>query len=144
MAQPTRDDLLKLGFNVTLEGDLAQLRKKVGLTRNAQARLIGVDAEGLREWEGLRRAMTLETALRIGEWFWWAEEALRELSESGVSLHSLVPASVAAQHLGMPTESVELEAELADPRGPMADYRHEVLGVLGTFLYRADFPKLNR
>jgi DNA-binding XRE family transcriptional regulator len=137
MAQPTRDDLLKLGFNVTLEGDLARLRQKVGLTRNAMARLIGVDAEGLREWEALRRAMTLETALRIGEWFWWAEEALSELSDSGVNVRALVPASVAAQHLGVTTEDLENGAH-------MGNRRHEVLGVLGTFLYRADFPKMSR
>jgi len=139
MAQPTRDDLVKLGFYVTLEGDLAQLRKKVGLTRNAQARLIGVDSEALRQWEGLGKAMTLDSAKRIGEWFHWAEEALEELSELGVNVSDLVPASTAAQHLGVRTEDLEAEA---DGEAHMAQHRHAVLGVLGTFLYRSDIPSL--
>jgi len=141
MAQPTRDDLVKLGFFVTLEGDLAQLRKKVGLTRSAQARLMGVDAEALREWESLGRAMTLDSAKRVGEWFHWAQEALGELSDTGVDVSDLVPASSAAQHLGVRTE--ELEAE-ADGEAHAAQHRHAVLGVLGTFLYRDDIKSLRK
>ncbi|MGH7252854.1 MAG: helix-turn-helix domain-containing protein [Nitrospiraceae bacterium] len=128
MKSPTADDLLELGYRVVLTGNLKQLRDFVGLTRNAQANLIGVEAESLRRWEEKRQAMNLDTAERIGEWYWGAEQALD--SAGDLNFDILMSAARAAQHMGIPFAEIE-SAIVAN------GIKHERLGVLGLFLYRS-------
>lgn len=128
MSSPDDGDLAKLGYMVVAGGDLARLREKCGMSRSTQAELVGVDAEGLREWEGMHRAMNLVTAIRIGEWYRWAEAALREASD--IDLDQLVPATKAAQYLGVYRDEL-VDTFISEHKLP-----HEHLGVLGTFVYR--------
>lgn len=127
MTNPTRDDLAKLGYNVVLSGKLHKLRESVHMTRNAQSRLIGVEPESLVKWESLDRAMNIETAVRIGEWYWGAMKVLDESPE--IEFRELVCASKAAQYLGIPVG--ELETSVSQRGLP-----HEDLGVLGIFIYK--------
>lgn len=136
MSNPDGDDLAKLGYMVVVGGDLERLREKCGMSRSAQAELIGVDAEGLREWEGMRRAMNLVTAIRIGEWYRWAEAALKEADD--LDMDALVPAARAAQFLGVHRD------ELVDTFISEHKLRHEHLGVLGTFVYKSEIPRFAR
>lgn len=131
MTNDTEADLVRLGYRVVLFGQLAELRKKVHLSRSAQAILIGVDPESLPKWERLDRAMNIETALRIGEWFWGAEQMLKSFGPDGIDFDKLVPISKAAQYMGMQQSDIE---ELIN-RGEVT---HERLGVLGTYVYRTE------
>src|SRR5688572_9981842 len=72
----TEAELAKAGYSAVLGGELAQMRDKLRMTRNAQARLIGVEGESLRQWEALERGMNIDTAIRVGEWYWGASRAL--------------------------------------------------------------------
>lgn len=130
MTNDTEADLVRLGYRVVLFGQLAELRKKVHLSRNAQAILMGVDPESLRKWEELDRAMNIETALRIGEWYWGAENMLNGL-DPGIDFDKMVPISKAAQYMGMQQSEIE---DLIN-RGEVSSER---LGVLGTFVYRTE------
>src|SRR4029453_16996674 len=123
----TATDLAKDGYGAVLGGDLARMRDALAMTRNAQARLIGVDGESLRRGESLGRGNNIATATRIGEWLWGAKQALDSLDKP--SIHDMVPVTTAARKLGIS----EIELEAACDRG---EYRFERLGVLGTFLYR--------
>lgn len=123
----TARKLAEAGYAAVLGGDLARLRDRLSMTRNAQARLIGVEGESLRRWEALERGMNVETAIRVGEWLWGAERAIQSLPDQAYL--ELIPISTAARKTGVSV--TELEA--ACDRG---EYRHERLGVLGTFLHR--------
>lgn len=121
----TATDLAKSGYAAVLGGELARLRDSLQMTRNAQARLIGVDGESLRRWEALERGMNIDTATRIGEWFWGAKAALN--SVPNLAMGSLIPVTTAARKLGIS----ESDLEAACDRG---EYKFERLGVLGTFI----------
>jgi DNA-binding XRE family transcriptional regulator len=123
----TATDLAKAGYDAVMRGDLARMRDSLGMTRNAQAHLLGVDGESLRRWESLERGMNVATATRIGEWMWGARMALE--SVSNVATHELVPITTAARKLGI----AESDLEAACDRG---EYEFVRLGVLGTFIYR--------
>lgn len=125
MTSPTEADLVQLGYDVVISGQLADLRTKVGLTRNALAHLIGVQAENLARWEDLRRGMNIDTALLIGEWFWAAEKSLS--SGPDIDFTRLISASKAAQYLGVPADDV---GQVALER----NLTHVDLGVLGVFI----------
>ncbi len=71
------------------------MRNKLSMTRNAQARLIGVEGESLRQWEALERGMNIDTAIRVGEWMWGANRALE--SVVGDAYKELIPISRAGQ-----------------------------------------------
>lgn len=133
MTNPTEADLVKLGYRVVLGGELAQVRDKTRISRNAQARLMGVDPESLRKWEELDRAMNIETALRIGEWYWAAKKLIEHLavSDPNLSFDQLLPISRAAQFMGV--GQIELE-QLASA----GKVKSEILGVLGTFIHRSE------
>lgn len=133
MTNPSKDDLVKLGYRVVLGGELAQLRDITHISRNAQARLMEVDPESLRKWEELDRAMNIETALRIGEWFWAAKKLIEQLSVSDpqLSFKELVPISRAAQFMGIGQTELELMAD-------SGEVKNENLGVLGTFIHRSE------
>lgn len=123
----TEVELAKAGYAAVLGGELARMRDKLCLSRNAQARLIGVEGESLRRWESLERGMNIDTAIRVGEWFWGANKALESIG--AVTFQALIPISHAARQTGIPVEDLEAACD-------RAEYRHERLGVLGTFLYR--------
>src|SRR5687768_448923 len=123
----TEVELAKAGYAAVLGGDLARMRDKLSMTRNAQARLIGVEGESLRRWESMERGMNVDTAIRVGEWMWGAQRALETVGT--LPYQQLIPISTAARKFGIPVN----ELEAACDRG---EYRHERLGVLGTFVYR--------
>lgn len=125
----TARDLAGAGYQAVLGGDLARMRDKLAMTRNAQARLIGIEGESLRRYEAMERGMNVDTAIRVGEWIWAAEKAL--LTVPADAYPQLIPISRAARHSGVSVD----ELEAACDRG---EYRHERLGVLGTFVYRED------
>lgn len=133
MTNPSKSDLVKLGYRVVLNGELAALRDTVRLSRNAQAKLMEVDPESLGKWENLDRAMNIESALRIGEWFWAARTVIEQMAENDphLSFDDLLPASRAAQYMGVGQADLE---ELAMRR----KVESEDLGVLGTFIYRSE------
>lgn len=132
MTSPTEADLVKLGYDVVISGELARLRDHVRLTRNAVANLIGVQGEHLAMWEDLRRGMNIDTALLIGEWFWGAQRVLE--SVPGMRFDLFIHASKAAQYLGVPATDVGL---VAHSRG--MDF--EDLGVLGVFIYQGSLGR---
>lgn len=134
MTIPTRDDLVKLGLNAVLHGQLSDMRKVTGLSRSGMADLIGVTAEALREWEALRRMMTLTTALRVGEWFWAAERVIDNAGDP-IDFTILIPGSGASMLLN--TRIEDLPAYLK-----WRNLDHEDLGVLGIFVYRDQIPVL--
>lgn len=123
----TARELAEAGYAAVLGGDLARMRDKLSMTRNAQARLIGVEGESLRRWESLERGMNVDTAIRVGEWFWGAEKALNSLPDQ--SYLELMPISKAARQSGIAVDELEAACD-------RNEYRHERLGVLGTFVYK--------
>lgn len=134
MTIPTRDDLVKLGLNAVFHGQLSDMRKVTGLSRAGMADLIGVTSEALREWEALRRMMTIPTALRVGEWFWAAEKVI-DNDGKPIDFRWLMPGSGACMMFNVPTEKLReyLEWKSLD---------FEDLGVLGIFVYRDQIPAL--
>lgn len=137
MTNPTRDELIRLGVSATIGGDLRHLRDQVGLTRNAQAKLMGVTPDALRRWEAVTQGMNHESALRVGEWFWAARRALEQLADDGVSITDLVPLSTASQHLAMGPDDILAKCQ-------SGTLRCEDLGVLGMYIYRSCIPSLDK
>lgn len=135
MTNPTRADLIRLGLDATLSGDLRRLRDKVHLSRNAQAQLMDVTPDALKRWESAEQGMNSQSALRVGEWYWAAKRVLDTLGEDAVDLDQLVPLSTASQHLAMSAEEVAEKCRTGD-------LRCEHLGVLGTYIYRSHIPSL--
>ena len=135
MTNPTRAELIRLGLDATLSGDLRRLRDKVHLSRNAQALLMEVTPDALKRWEEAEQGMNRQSALRVGEWFWAAREAVKAAEADGVDLDQLVPLSTACQHLAMSAEEVLAKCQTGD-------LRCESLGVLGTYIYRTHIPSL--
>lgn len=129
MIDQTARKLAKAGYSAVLGGDLERMRIKLRMTRNAQARLIGIEGESLRRYEAMERGMNVDTAIRVGEWMWAAERALSTVAPDVYP--QLIPISRAARHSGVSVE----ELEAACYRG---ECRFERLGVLGTFIYRED------
>ena len=123
----TARKLAEAGYAAVLGGDLARMREKLSMTRNAQARLIGVEGESLRRWESLERGMNVDTAIRVGEWLWAAKRALETVPDQAYL--KLLPISKAARQSGIAVEELEAACD-------RNEYKHERLGVLGTFIYR--------
>lgn len=134
MTIPTRDDLVKLGLNAAFHGQLSEMRKVTGLSRAGMADLIGVTSEALREWEALRRTMTMATALRIGEWFWAAQKVIDNAGDP-IDFSILMPGGGACMMFNVPAEGL-----LEYLKWKQID--HEDLGVLGVFVYRDQIPAL--
>lgn len=128
MTIPTQDDLVKLGFNAVLGGLLSEMREQTGLSRSGMARLIGVDSEALRDYELLRRTMNLDTAVRVGEWFWAARQVIDNGGEP-IDFSLFIPAAGASMHLQVKVD--ELEKHCDENK-----IEYEYLGVLGSFVYR--------
>jgi transcriptional regulator with XRE-family HTH domain len=128
MTNPTASDLAKAGYAAVLGGELSRLRTKLGMSRNAQAVLMGVEGESLRRWESAERGMNIGTAIRIGEWLWGAKRAMESLNPDAYL--ELVPVSSVARQYGIAEKDLEAECD----RG---EHRHERLGVLGLFIYRS-------
>lgn len=134
MTTHDHDNLVKLGFNAVLGGQLSELRDQTGLSRSGMARLIGVDSEALRDYELLRRTMNLETAKRVGEWFKQARRAMVFEGEP-VDFTALIPGAGAAMHFQVPLNALESHCD-----DKAIDY--EDLGALGIFVYRDQVPAL--
>jgi len=132
---PTRADLARLGQQVIVTGELKELRSRIGMTRNAAAKLIPVSADALGHWEEGTRAASVVSATRVGEWFWGAREVLEDLERSGFTITDWVPISKAAKYLGLPQEEVERRCD-------DGDMRCESFGILGTWVAVADVPAL--
>ena len=135
MTNPTRAELIRLGLDATLSGDLRRLRDKVHLSRNAMALLMEVTPDALKRWEEAAQGMNSNSALRVGEWFWAARKAVTAAEADGVNLDQLVPLSTACQHLAMSAEDVEAKCQTGD-------LRCEDMGVLGMYVYRTHIPSL--
>ena len=137
MTNPTRAELIRLGTQVTLSGDLARLRDRVHLTRNAQAQLMDVTPDALKRWEEAEQGMNSASALRVGEWYWAAQRVLASLydGDDPVDLDELVPLSMASQYLAMSAEDVMEKCQTGA-------LRCEDLGVLGVYIHRSYIPKL--
>lgn len=135
MTNPTRAELIRLGLDATLSGDLRRLRDKVHLSRNAQALLMDVTPDALKRWELADQGMNNQSALRVGEWFWAARRAVESAEADGIDLGQLVPLSTACQHLAMSADEVMAKCQTGD-------LRCESLGVLGTYVYRQYIPSL--
>ena len=135
MTNPTRAELIRLGMKATIGGELRQLRDRVHLSRNAQARLMEVTPDALRRWEEAEQGMNSDSALRVGEWMWGARKVIADLEANGVDLNELVPLSTASQHLSMSADDVMEKCRTAA-------LRCEDLGVLGVYVYRSYIPSL--
>lgn len=134
MTNPTRAELIRLGTNATLSGELAQLRDRVHLSRNAQAQLMDVTPDALKRWEEAEQGMNSASALRVGEWVWGAHQVLASLDDD-TNLDELVPLSMASQHLAMSAEDVMEKCRTGA-------LKCEDLGVLGVYIHRSYIPSL--
>lgn len=135
MTNPTRAELIRLGLEATLSGDLRRLRDKAHLSRNAQAHLMEVTPDALRRWEEAEQGMNSNSALRVGEWYWAAKRAVEDAEAHGIDLDLLVPLSTACQHLAMSAEDVAEKCRTGQ-------LRCESLGVLGVYVHRTHIPSL--
>jgi hypothetical protein len=133
--RPAAKELRRLGIQVTASGDLAELRAKTLLTKNSMARMLGISIGALSAYEDLKRAMTADVALRVGEWYWGAITALQDAIASGVPIQAMIPSAQAAQYLNQTADEVEA-------RCASGELRHESLGVMGIYLYADDLPGL--
>ena len=131
----TMIELAKAGYAAVLDGELAHLRDTLKMTRNAQARLIGLEGESLRRYETLERGMNIETAVRIGEWLWGAERAMDSVPDE--LFKQLVPIDTVARQYSRTMQELEDGCE-------NGTYRHERLGVLGTFIYQGEVKGVSR
>lgn len=134
-APPGEFQLRRLGYEVTVSGDLAALRAKTRLTTNTLARMLGVNIGALTAYEALTRAISPAVALRIGEWYWGATTALADALGAGIPVHAMIPSAQAAQYLNMTLEDLEAACVFGTMRG-------ESLGVMGWYLYAEDLPGL--
>jgi hypothetical protein len=134
-SQPGVTELRRLGYEVTVSGDLAALRAKTRLTKNTFARMLGISIGALNGYEDLTRAMSKNVALRIGEWYWGATLVLASALADGIPVHAMIPSAQAAQYLNMTLEDLEAACVLGTLRA-------ESLGVMGWYLYAEDLPGL--
>lgn len=131
--RPSEQELRRLGIQVTVSGDLAALRAKMLLTKNAMARQVGISIGALTAYENALRGISPEVGLRIGEWYWGAITALQDAIAEGIPVHTMIPSCQAAQYLHTPHPDVE--EMCADGR-----LRCELLGVLGYYVYADELP----
>lgn len=131
--RPAAKELRRLGIQVTASGDLAELRAKTLLTKNSMARMLGISIGALTAYEDLKRAMTSDVALRVGEWYWGAVTALQDALASGVPIQTMVPAAQAAQYLNWTQDALETACE-------MGTVNAELIGVLGWYLPAEELP----
>jgi hypothetical protein len=135
ISQPGEFELRRLGYEVTVSGDLAALRAKTRLTKNTMARMLGINIGALTGYEALTRAISKDVALRIGEWYWGATTALAQALAFGVPVHAMIPAAQAAQYLNMPLEYLEIACHYEVLRA-------ELIGVMGWYLHADELPGL--
>lgn len=134
---PGRVELMRLGQGAIISGELATLRQRVGITRNAMAKLIPVTPECLRRWESGAQAISSPSAVRVGEWLWGAKAVIDDLKKHNMNIIDYVPVSIAAQYLGVSMETLGQNCEAEK-------LRCEDLGVLGLWVLRKDVPSLSR
>lgn len=135
ISPPGEFQLRRLGYEVTVSGDLAALRAKTRLTKNTMARMLNISIGALTGYEALTRAISKDVALRIGEWYWGATTALAQALTDGLPVHTMIPAAQAAQYLSMSLEDLETSCE-------DGTHRAESLGVMGWYFYAEDLPGL--
>lgn len=138
MTRPGELELRRLGYAVTVSGDLAALRAKTRLTKNTLARMLGVSIGALTGYETLKRALSRDVALRIGEWYWGATTALAQALADGVPVHTMIPAAQAAQYLNITLEDLETECAT----GTFSTQGAELIGVMGWYLHADSLPGL--
>lgn len=134
---PTYADLVRLGQQAIYMGELTKFRSRIGITRNAIAKLIPVSADALIRWETGAQALSVASAVKVGEWYWGAQKAIEDLERSGMNIEEWTPISSAAKFLSLSQEQIEEKCR----RGEL---RCESLGVLGQWVLTTDIPALNK
>lgn len=135
ISPPGEFQLRRLGYEVTVSGDLAALRAKTRITKNTMARMLGINIGALTGYEALTRAMSKDVALRVGEWYWGATTALASAIADGIPVHTMIPAAQAAQYTNMTLEDLEAACEFGTLGAVL-------LGVMGWYLPADSLPGL--
>lgn len=131
MSSPTES--AARGREAIANGELKQLRDRLGLTRTAMAELLHTSLVTYTTWE-VRPTVRVwpSTAERVGRFITQAAIVLNQLDED---LGDLIPFYVAATHAGLPQEILlrwyrEGQIQAVD------------LGILGPWLHREDLAKI--
>jgi DNA-binding XRE family transcriptional regulator len=98
---------IDLGREIVRSGQLQELRRRLGLTRNAMAELLDTAALTYTSWE--KRPETNlwpSTAERVGRFYRIATEELLLMDQAGLKANDLMPFHLVATYLGLPQETL--------------------------------------
>lgn len=130
-------EMALLGRQVVEDGRLRQLRDQLGFSVNVMSEVLYMNAVSYRRWEsGGGAALKPSVAERLGRFYVQAIRTLDLLSEQDLQLRDLVPFHLVAGAAGLPHEILLQRCR----RGHIDGVD---LGILGTWLHRADLDKLS-
>jgi DNA-binding XRE family transcriptional regulator len=136
---PTLTEHEHEGRRLVLNGQLEDLRDKLGLTRSGMAELLNMSPMTYTKCERDSEHagnMSRATAERLGRFSWLAEMQLLQLQDEGIDLAQLIPLPIVASTYGLPQEVL------------MSWHRTGVisaedLGILGLWIYRQDEAQIS-
>lgn len=122
------------GREAVANGELKQLRERLGMTRTAMAEMLHTSVYTYTSWErrGAEVRLWPSTAERIGRFVTSAQQVLDELGED---LVELIPFYVAATYSGIPQEI--LLRWYREGQVPAVD-----MGILGLWIHKDDLANL--
>jgi len=132
------DEMAELGREVVLNGQLADLRKHLGLSHSAMAELLSTSNSVYKSWETKPpHRMWGSTAERIGRFYTTAMRQVQDLYDHEIPIDDLMPLFAAASALGVAQELL------------LKFYREnkfhaEDLGILGLWVYREDLQSIGQ
>jgi transcriptional regulator with XRE-family HTH domain len=130
MTKPTSAER---GQQLVREGQLRELREKLGLTHTAMAAFLYISPATYRAWElGGDRNIWAAKAERLDRFYNSAMRQLTTLERKGRKMEDLMPLQAAASMMGLPQEV------LAE-RYRNKEMKCVDLGILGLWVHRKDF-----
>jgi DNA-binding XRE family transcriptional regulator len=129
------------GLEIIRSGKLRQLRKELDLTQNHMAMLLYVSPVTYKVWEsrgavGATGKMWNSAAEKVARFYDAATVQLQQARDSGFVLAKMLPLHMAATVLGMPQDLLFRACRVG--RVSTMD-----LGVLGTWVYRAELDEVD-
>ena len=128
-------DIEAYGRRAWENGELLEMRERLGLSHNAMAEFLGTSQATYKTWEFGTVSMYRTTFQRIGRFLLHAYRQLDYLAEYGCDISTLTPLHRVAGELGVPHEIL------------MARYREGLftaddLGILGLWVDRQDVEQI--
>lgn len=129
------EDDIELGRAVAADGRLAQLRSRLGLSKQAMAELLHTSTIVYASWEARAVRLWPSTAGRVGRFYRFASKELDILEDDGIKVSELMPLYLVASSIGVPQELL-----LSWYRN--GDFDAVDLGILGLWVHRDDLAEI--